>query len=90
MGNAFAVCLPPPPPDAVDHEDDDDEFESNPDNPRATFTVSTTNDLDRTGTFVVEVFLDKVPLTASNFIALAQTGFYEGLHVHRTIPGSYA
>ena len=30
------------------------------------------------GTFKAEIYLDKMPLTASNFIDLAQTGFYNG------------
>ena len=33
--------------------------------------------------FTAEVFLDRTPLTASNFIDLAQSGFYNGLHFHR-------
>merc|ERR1712032_192663 len=39
------------------------------------------------GQIKVEVFLDRVPITASNFIDLAQTGFYEDIHFHRVIPG---
>merc|ERR1719450_1727609 len=39
------------------------------------------------GTIKAEIFLDRVPITASNFIDLAKTGFYEGLHFHRVIPG---
>jgi cyclophilin family peptidyl-prolyl cis-trans isomerase len=27
-----------------------------------------------------------MPITASNFIDLAKTGFYNGLHFHRVIP----
>ena len=27
-----------------------------------------------------------MPRTASNFIDLAQTGFYDGVHFHRVIP----
>merc|ERR1712187_552823 len=30
---------------------------------------------------------DRVPITASNFIDLAKTGFYDGIHFHRVIPG---
>lgn len=37
------------------------------------------------GTFQVELFADKMPLTASNFIKLAKAGFYDGLHFHRVI-----
>lgn len=39
------------------------------------------------GDFKLEVFLDKMPITASNFIDLVARGFYNGLHVHRVIPG---
>merc|ERR1712228_1090016 len=37
--------------------------------------------------FKAEIFLDRVPITASNFIDLCKTGFYEGIHFHRVIPG---
>ena len=37
------------------------------------------------GTFKVELFTDKMPITAGNFIALAKAGFYDGLHFHRVI-----
>lgn len=37
------------------------------------------------GTFVIELFVDKMPLTASNFIKLAKSGFYDRLHFHRVI-----
>merc|ERR1711907_215608 len=33
-----------------------------------------------------EIYLDRVPITASNFIDLARSGFYNGLHFHRVIP----
>ena len=39
------------------------------------------------GTFEVELFLDKMPITAQNFINLANDGFYDGLHFHRIING---
>jgi len=39
------------------------------------------------GDFSAELYLDRVPRTASNFIDLAQSGFYNGLHFHRVIPG---
>merc|ERR1719316_800558 len=38
------------------------------------------------GTMQAEIFLDRVPRTASNFIDLAQSGFYNGVHFHRVIP----
>merc|ERR1712228_846244 len=37
--------------------------------------------------FKAEIFLDRVPITASNFIDLCQSGFYNGIHFHRVIPG---
>lgn len=39
------------------------------------------------GTFSVEAFTDKMPLTAGNFVTLAKSGFYDGLHFHRVIEG---
>uniref|UniRef100_A0A7S0A523 Peptidyl-prolyl cis-trans isomerase n=1 Tax=Pyrodinium bahamense TaxID=73915 RepID=A0A7S0A523_9DINO len=42
------------------------------------------------GTFKAEIYLDKMPITASNFIALAQEGFYNGIHFHRVIPNFMA
>ena len=37
------------------------------------------------GTFKVELFSDKMPVTAGNFVRLAKEGFYDGLHFHRVI-----
>ena len=48
-------------------------------NPIATFSTTM-------GDIKCEIFLDKMPITASNFIDLAQSGFYNGLHFHRVIP----
>ncbi len=39
------------------------------------------------GSFKAELFLDKMPITAQNFIDLARSGFYDGLHFHRVIDG---
>lgn len=47
-------------------------------NPTATFDTSL-------GKFTVEVFLDKMPITAKNFLDLSKSGFYNGLHFHRVI-----
>eukprot|EP00930_Biecheleria_cincta_P005707 TRINITY_DN106641_c0_g1_i1.p1 TRINITY_DN106641_c0_g1~~TRINITY_DN106641_c0_g1_i1.p1 ORF type:complete len:277 (+),score=47.50 TRINITY_DN106641_c0_g1_i1:54-884(+) len=38
------------------------------------------------GTFKVELYMDQMPITVSNFIDLAKTGFYNGVHFHRVIP----
>ena len=37
------------------------------------------------GSFTAELYLDSMPITASNFIDLANQGFYNGLHFHRVI-----
>ena len=47
-------------------------------NPTATFDTSL-------GSFTAEIYLDKMPVTANNFIKLAKEGFYDGLHFHRVI-----
>ena len=47
-------------------------------NPTATLETSL-------GTFKVELFTDKMPITAGNFVKLAKSGFYDGLHFHRVI-----
>ena len=39
------------------------------------------------GNFRVELFTDQMPITANNFIKLAKSGFYDGLHFHRVIEG---
>jgi len=47
-------------------------------NPTATMDTSL-------GSFEVEIFTDKMPITAGNFVKLAKAGFYDGLHFHRVI-----
>merc|ERR1719356_178113 len=42
------------------------------------------------GKIKAEIYLDRVPRTASNFIDLAKTGFYNGVHFHRVIPNFMA
>lgn len=37
------------------------------------------------GNFKVELFVDQMPITAGNFVKLAKSGFYDGLHFHRVI-----
>lgn len=39
------------------------------------------------GVFKVELFQDKAPKTAGNFISLVEKGFYNSLLFHRVIPG---
>ena len=54
-------------------------------NPVATMTVRS-----QTGEILIiriELYPDKAPLTVSNFTELANSGFYDGLHFHRIVPG---
>jgi cyclophilin family peptidyl-prolyl cis-trans isomerase len=39
------------------------------------------------GNIKVELFVDQMPVTAGNFVNLAKSGFYDGLHFHRVING---
>ncbi len=48
-------------------------------NPTAHFATSL-------GDFSAELHLDKAPITAGNFIKLAEEGFYKNIHFHRVIP----
>jgi cyclophilin family peptidyl-prolyl cis-trans isomerase len=47
-------------------------------NPIATFETTL-------GTFKAEIFTDKMPITGGNFVNLAKSGFYDGIHFHRVI-----
>jgi len=49
-------------------------------NPTATFHTTM-------GSFTAEIFTDTMPITGQNFIDLAKSGFYDGLHFHRVIDG---
>jgi len=42
------------------------------------------------GNITVELYTDKMPITAGNFVKLAKSGFYDGLHFHRVINGFMA
>lgn len=52
----------------------------NPNNPIAVFETTK-------GRFTIELFLDKAPITAQNFIDLTNKGFYNGIIFHRVIDG---
>jgi cyclophilin family peptidyl-prolyl cis-trans isomerase len=47
-------------------------------NPKAVFTTSL-------GSFAAEIYETEMPITATNFITLVQSGYYNGLHFHRVI-----
>lgn len=46
-----------------------------------------TMEIEDYGTVKIELYPDKAPNTVTNFIRLANRGFYNGLTFHRTIPG---
>lgn len=46
-----------------------------------TVTLKTTK-----GDITFDIYTDKVPLTAQNFLNLAKSGFYDGIVFHRVIP----
>lgn len=50
-------------------------------NPTVTITMQDS------ATFQVELYPDKAPETVDNFLKLAGGGFYDGLIIHRIIPG---
>lgn len=39
------------------------------------------------GDLKFELFTEQMPITTSNFIDLAKSGFYDGLHIHRIVKG---
>ena len=49
-------------------------------NPTAKFTTSL-------GEFSAELYMDKLPITCSNFADLAKSGYYDGMTFHRVIKG---
>jgi cyclophilin family peptidyl-prolyl cis-trans isomerase len=42
------------------------------------------------GNIKIELYTDQMPITAGNFVKLAKSGFYDGLHFHRVIKGFMA
>jgi len=52
-------------------------------NPVATFETTM-------GSFKAEIYLEEMPITATNFIDLSKSGYYNGLHFHRVIPNFMA
>ena len=55
---------------------------------KATFTVQNpvaTIEVENFGTIKVELYPDQAPETVSNFIALANNGFYDGTAFHRVV-----
>lgn len=58
---------------------------------RRSFAVAMANPVAKfktnKGTFEVELYMDQLPITCSNFIDLSKSGYYDGLTFHRVIKG---
>lgn len=54
------------------------------DSPGAMTTVQMRTSM---GDITIELFTDEMPITAGNFLELADKGYYDGLHFHRVIKG---
>lgn len=59
------------------------EVEKSTESKMAKYVIIETNK----GTIKAELYTDKAPITAKNFIDLANSGFYNGLKFHRVEPG---
>jgi len=46
--------------------------------------------LAKGGSFVIELYADKAPITVNNFVFLARDGYYDGVTFHRVIDGFMA
>lgn len=47
-------------------------------------------DMEKGGSFTVQLYPDKAPITVNNFVFLAQQGFYDGVTFHRVLDGFMA
>lgn len=58
---------------------------------RRTYAMAASNPVAKfktsKGTFDVELFMDQLPITCSNFVDLSKSGYYDGLSFHRVIKG---
>lgn len=63
---------------------------------RPSFTIDrnkkyfATFEMEKGGTFVVELYPDKAPITVNSFVFLAREGFYDGVTFHRVLEGFMA
>lgn len=53
-------------------------------------TYYATVELETGGSFVIQLFADKAPITVDNFVKLARQGFYDGTTFHRVLDGFMA
>lgn len=53
-------------------------------------TYLATVEMENGGTFVIELFADKAPITVNNFVFLSCKGYYDGITFHRVLDGFMA
>lgn len=53
-------------------------------------TYLATVELEKGGTFVIELYPQKAPVTVNNFVFLAREGFFDGVTFHRVLGGFMA
>ncbi|MYD46099.1 MAG: peptidyl-prolyl cis-trans isomerase [Gammaproteobacteria bacterium] len=63
---------------AQENENDNEESEEESENPKVLFDTSL-------GTFMVELYPDKAPLTVQHFLKLIDEDYYDGLIFHRVV-----
>jgi cyclophilin family peptidyl-prolyl cis-trans isomerase len=56
--------------------------------PQKEYTAMVT--MAKGGSFVIQLFPDKAPLTVNNFVFLAREGYYDGVTFHRVLNGFMA
>jgi cyclophilin family peptidyl-prolyl cis-trans isomerase len=49
-----------------------------------------TFEMEKGGTFVVELYADKAPITVNSFVFLAREGYFDGVTFHRVLEGFMA
>jgi cyclophilin family peptidyl-prolyl cis-trans isomerase len=47
-------------------------------------------DMEKGGSFTIQLYPDKAPITVNNFVFLAEQGFYDGVTFHRVLDGFMA
>lgn len=53
-------------------------------------TYLATVEMEKGGTFVIELYADKAPITVNSFVFLAREGFFDGVTFHRVLEGFMA
>lgn len=71
----------------AEDEDEDDDSTYTPEALDETLTYYADIEVEDYGTITIELDQESAPITAANFVELAESGFYNGLTFHRIIEG---